>query len=445
MPEDIGLLIRKAKLKLFTKALIFFGMCANKFTWEIEEFDKRIEGYVLFDSENLTKIESGTIFLNKHFVSKPDYTYNNLIFTICHELLHILNKHGARRGDRKWEEWNVACDHVIEIFLKKLSNIIKPYNNKYNIIEELEYQNPNCTAEYVYDWIMKNPSKIQVSDTQNMSITVTDGDGKPMFIVSSIIGGITPNCISDELDESTKNMLIDQFVAESRALFENIKTQGNLPEYLTTYLDELLKVEIPWETLVEKSIKTNIIMKPDDRSWRSLNKFFMPHRLNLPGTSLTQELEGTGTLIVGCDSSASISHKDLKKFSGIIETSMIHFKTIHLIVHDTIIHQRKMFDKDTIHEFYRFISDEGYRGRGGTSHKYLFEEVQTEYWEKNKDDLSMVISLTDGYSDIESYYQNPKFEWIKNNIPLVFIITKDGNGMSLDQTYGNISQIKINN
>jgi len=170
----------------------------------------------------------------------------------------------------------------------------------------------------------------------------------------------------------------------SLSLFENIKTQGNLPEYLTTYLDELLKVEIPWETLVEKSIKTNIIMKPDDRSWRSLNKFFMPHRLNLPGTSLTQELEGTGTLIVGCDSSASISHKDLKKFSGIIETSMIHFKTIHLIVHDTIIHQRKMFDKDTIHEFYRFISDEGYRGRGGTSHKYLFEEVQTEYWEKIK-------------------------------------------------------------
>jgi hypothetical protein len=43
MPEDIGLLIRKAKLKLFTKALIFFGMCANKFTWEIENFDENIE------------------------------------------------------------------------------------------------------------------------------------------------------------------------------------------------------------------------------------------------------------------------------------------------------------------------------------------------------------------------------------------------------------------
>jgi hypothetical protein len=188
-------------------------------------------------------------------------------------LLHILNKHGARRGDRKWEEWNVACDHVVEVFLKKLSDTIKPYNNRYNIIEELEYHKSNCTAEYAYDWIMKHPSKIQVGDTQNMSIIVTDGNGKHLFTVSAIIGGITPNGASDELDESTKNMLIDQFVAESRALFENIKTQGNLPGYLTTYLDNLLKVEIPWETLVEKSIKTNIIMKPDDRSWRSLNKF----------------------------------------------------------------------------------------------------------------------------------------------------------------------------
>jgi hypothetical protein len=446
MPEDIGLLIRKAKLKLFTKSLIFFGMCANKFAWEIENFDENIESYVLFDSKDLTKIESGTIFLNKHFLLKSDYTYNNLIFVICHELLHILNKHGIRRGDRKWKEWNVACDHVIEVFLKKLSDTIKPYNNKYNIIEELEYQKPNCTAEYAYDWIMKYPSKIKISDVQDMSITVTDGNGKFMFNVSAIIGGITPqNGATDELDESTKNMLIDQFVAESRALFENIKTQGNLPGYLTAYLDNLLKVEIPWETLVEKSIKTNIIMKPDDRSWRSLNKFFMPHKMNLPGCSLLQDLEGTGNLIIGCDSSTSISTRDLKKFSGIIEISMRHFKTVNLIVHDTIIHQRKLFDKDNIHEFYKFISNEGYRGRGGTSHKYLFEEIQTEHWEKDKDDLSMVISLTDGFSDIEAYYQNQKFEWIKNNIPLVFIITKDGKEMDLSQTYGNISQIKINN
>jgi len=51
MPEDIKLLIRKAKLKLFTKELIFFGICSNKFTWEVEEFDPNIEGYVKFEEK----------------------------------------------------------------------------------------------------------------------------------------------------------------------------------------------------------------------------------------------------------------------------------------------------------------------------------------------------------------------------------------------------------
>lgn len=442
MPEDIISLIRKSKIKFFTKALIFFGMCANKFSWEIENFDQNIEGFVRFDTKNLTKIESGAIFINKFYLLKPDYTYNNLIFIICHELLHVLNKHGARRGDRKWEEWNVACDHVVEVFLKKMEQIIKPYNNKYNIIDELYSHKPDCTAEYAYDWIIKHPSKLQIDSAQDMSINVKDGQGNYMFTVSTNLGGITQNN-SEELDEATKNILIDQIVAESRAIFENIKSQGNLPGYLVSYLDNILKVEIPWETLVEKAIKTNIIMKPDDRSWRSLNKFFIPHKINLPGCSLIQDTEGTGSLIVGVDSSASITDRPLKKFSGIIERSMEHFKEVHVIVHDVTVHQREIFTKDNIHKFYKFISKEGYKGRGGTSHKYLFDEIQKDFWEKDKDNLSMVISLTDSYSDVEYIFKN--YEWIKNNLPLVFIITHDGKIMNLETSFGNISQIKMNN
>jgi len=121
---------------------------------------------------------------------------------------------------------------------------------------------------------------------------------------------------------------------------------------------------------------------------------------------------------------------------------MKYFKTIILLVHDTTIHQRKEFNKDNIGDFYNFITKTGYHGRGGTSHRCVFDEVQTEYWDKDKDDLSMVMSLTDMYSDIESTYR--KYEWIKNNIPLVFIITQDGSMLNFDQSFGNITQIKIN-
>lgn len=414
-------------------------MMANKFAWEIDEFSPLVEGYVQYNLDDPSKIESGAIHLNQHFIEKPDYTYNNLIFIICHELLHILNKDGIRRGDRKWNEWNTACDHVIEVFLRKMSDIIKPYNNQYNIIEELYNHRPDCTSEYAYDWIIKHPSSIKFQNIDNLTIQVTDGSGNYLFTVTANLGGIT-----SELDpeEAVKTLLTDQLISEARAIFENIKAKGNSPGYLTTYLDKILKVEIPWQSLVEKAIKTNVIMKPDERTWRCLNKFYLPHNIHLPGYAMSEDTEGTGTLIVLVDSSNSISDKNLKQFSHIIENSMKYFKVIVVLVHDIHIHQRKQFDKDSIREFYTFISKEGYHGRGGTSHTDVFKEIQTEYWEKNKDDLSMVISLTDNYSDIEYNYK--QFEWLRNNLPLTIIISKGGKLLNLDQSFGSITQIKIN-
>ena len=435
----IDQLIRKAKLKLFTNSLFFFGMMANKFAWEIEPLPPQIEGFVRFNLDDPSKIESGAIHINEDYLLKPDYTYNNLVFILCHELLHILNKHGIRRGDRDFNKWNIACDHVVEIFLKKMSDIIKPYNNQYNIINDLYNHKQDCTVEYAYEWIKTHPNSVKIGQIGDMYIEVTDGSGNYLFTVVANLGGVTSAL--DE-DENIKAALTDQIVAEARAIFENIKAKGDSPSYLVTYLDKILKVEIPWETLVEKAIKTNVIMKPDERTWRCLNKFYIPHRINLPGYALVEDTEGTGTLIIGVDTSGSISDKDLKKFSSVVENSMRYFKTIKLITHDTVIHQRNEFSKDNIGEFYNFISKIGYQGRGGTSHKYLFDEIKTEYWEKDKDDLSMVISLTDMASDIDYCYK--KYEWIKNNIPLVFIVTQDGSILNLDTSFGNITQIKIN-
>ncbi len=439
MYTTIDLLIRKAKLKLFTNSLFFFGMMANKFAWEIEPLSPQIEAFVKFNLNDPSKLESGAIHVNEHYLLKSDYTYNNLVFILCHELLHILNKHGIRRGDRDFNIWNIACDHVIEVFLKKMDSIIKPYNNQYNIIEDLYNQRYDCTVEYAYDWIKNHPNSVKYNQTGEMSIDVTDGAGNYLFTVVTNLGGISSAL--DE-DENIKAALTDQIVAEARAIFENIKSKGDSPSYLVSYLDRILKVEIPWETLVEKAIKTNVIMKPDERTWRCLNKYFIPHKINLPGYAMIEDSEGTGTLIIGVDTSGSISDKSLKKFSSVIENSMRYFKIIKLITHDTQIHQRQEFTKDNIGNFYDFISKTGYQGRGGTSHRYLFDEIKTEYWDKDKDELSMVISLTDMCSDIESCYKN--YEWIKNNLPLVFIITKDGDYSTLDSTFGSITQIKIN-
>lgn len=432
----IETLIKKARLKMFTNDLFFFGMMANKFTWKIEKLQKDVEGYVRFNIDDPSKIENGTIYINEDYVLKPDYNYDNLIFIVCHELLHILNKHGIRRSDRDWNVWNVACDHVIEVYLKKMSGIIKPYGDKYNIIEDLYNNNySGCTAEYAYDWIMNHPN-INIKPTGDMTVDVTDKNHT--FTVVTNLGGCTSAMDSEE---NIKAVLTDQIIAEARAILENIKTRtkGNLPGHLSR-LSKILEIQIPWEVLVEKSIKTNIIMKPDERSWKCLNKFYIPHGINLPGYTLVEDTEGTGVLIICADSSGSISDKDMKKFSSVIKNSMVYFKTIKLLVHDIAVHQRKEFTKDNIEDFYNFINKIGYKGGGGTSHYDVFKEIQTEYWEKDKDNLSMVICLTDMCSDIESCYK--KWEWINNNLPLTFIITPRGNLLNLE--YKHITQIKMN-
>lgn len=426
--------IRKCKLKMFTNDLIFFGMMANKFKWVIKDCPESIEGYITFDANNLNTIESGEIVINKFYTEKENHTFEHLAFIICHELLHILHKHGLRQGDRNPMIWNVAGDHIIERFLKTLSNVFKPFNNEYNIVEQLHSENSKCTIEQAYNWLISQQNnKVEITGDDD-TIHVKEPNRNNEFDVNANMPG--------QKSSPEEQTALDQFMAESRAMFENLKEKGSLSGSIVEYLDDILKVEIPWEKLVEKSIKTNIIMKPDDRSWRVLNKFYMPHKLTLPGITLTEDLEGTGQLIVCVDSSGSINNTNLKKFSGVIENSMKHFKEIHVLIHDVHIQQKKIFSKDNIYSFYDFIKNEGYKGRGGTSHTYVFNEIENEFWNKNKDNLSMVICLTDGYSNIECIISN--YNWIKNNIPLTLIITKDGNIPNLSNKLGAILSIQMN-
>jgi len=53
----------------------------------------------------------------------------------------------------------------------------------------------------------------------------------------------------------------------------------------------------------------------------------------------------------------------------------------------------------------------------------------------------MVISLTDGYSDIENLVD--KYNWIKNNTPLVFMSTSGWKFKDEKEEFKNISNIQI--
>lgn len=402
-------LIRKARLRLFTKELIFFGIISNKFKWEITPLEENIEGYVQFSQQKAHELEYGKIFINKNIITNEEYTPQNLTFLLIHEISHYLHKHGLRKLDRNPILWNVACDHVIEVELKKrMSHIIQPYQNRYNIIKELESE--NLTAEEAYDWLNKNLEKY------NYSILII---GKNSAQLSQ---NNQPLFVFNINDQSNNKDQIQQFFTECQVLYQQLKERGVISSNIAQILDGILKVKVPWDTILEKAIKTNTRMQSNQRNWRIPNKYYIPHNMYLPGNIDQEETIEPNSMIITLDSSASISSVDLKRFLYIVHKSINLFTKIILLVHDTQINQQKEFDRNNSDELLSMMKVEGIKGRGGTSHLDTYEFIQ-KYWNENTDELSLVISLTDGYTDISEIYDN--YKWCKN-LPYIILLTQDG-------------------
>lgn len=413
---DINQKLKLARLKLFSNDLIFFGLCLYKFNWVIEDLNNDyVIGYVDFDEKDLSKVKYGNIYLNTRFLNLSEFTFNHTSYVLCHELLHILDKHAQREEDRIHELWAVACDHVIECKLKTLSNVIKPFKNHYNIIDKLEHELPNCTAEEAYDWLLTNRNKFTISsDKDQKIIKLEDSTTKKTIIIHDTLK-------INQLKE--KN--INQFITEARSIFEqlNLKNRGLNSGKMVEFISQILEIKLPWDRILEKAIKSIALSKTDDRSWRIPNKYYIPHNIILPSL-FEGESESLNKLILCIDSSASISTADLQKFSGVIINSTKYFDNIQILVHDTEIEQNLSFKTQDYHEeeFKNTIIKQGFKGRGGTSHKEVFELIEDQF-KSNIDELSLIILLTDGYSDIESIYH--RYKWTKT-IPSIFMITKHG-------------------
>lgn len=422
--------IKRARLKMFRKdiGLMLFGACSYKFNWVVTPMPEMVEGGVRFDITT-NNVEDGNIYINEHYINKTDYDHDNLVALIIHEILHILQKHGQRRNNRTPMLWNFACDHVVDRDLRSFA--LHPYQKQFNIIEELHLINPKCSAEEAYEWIINQEGRFTIGpgdgndgdDDNRIEVSIiTDEKTNERYIVTS------PPDQNESLSQEDKEKLkqkIDQFISEARAQNQIMKEKGSNPGRIQEYLDRLLKVEIDWTSLLEKAIKTNIILKPNERNWRRLHPYYQLHGLNLPGRSMEEEKENIGQLVLLIDTSGSINKNDLGRFAYVLDKSLNYFDSVLLITHDTQIHQKVEFRKLEHTEVHDFIKNQGFEGRGGTSHRDCFKYIEDEIWSINekRDVLSMVISLTDGYSDIDNIVN--QFNWIKNNTPLVIASTSD--------------------
>jgi predicted metal-dependent peptidase len=216
-----------------------------------------------------------------------------------------------------------------------------------------------------------------------------------------------PNTTPEEL----KNLEETQERVRSRAkqIREIQKARGVGTGDLLEVIDQLLHPKINWRKILENALVISLRdsyrgnwVKPRPTSW--FFEYVSPGEFN----------EGKTNILIGIDTSGSISQEELQYYYGGIKQLMEDYEEeigkVWLIQHDFEITYREEIDISQEEALPERIE---IHGRGGTSHGWLPKVV--EEIEEDDEEIGLIILLTDAESDLE------QLDWPE--LPVVILST----------------------
>jgi hypothetical protein len=90
-----------------------------------------------------------SIIFHPDFVAK--HTDEEIRLVLIHEVLHCLNRHHERRGNRDPRKWNIACDYAINPMLMDESGLSFPKDESGKLAGLYEEKFVGMRAEDIYD------------------------------------------------------------------------------------------------------------------------------------------------------------------------------------------------------------------------------------------------------------------------------------------------------
>lgn len=327
-----------------------------------------------------------------------------------HELLHICFNH---LEDRDWypnhELHNIAADLEINQYLTP------EYYPTPDIIlltsfPELTLPEKAGTKVY-YDLLQKALDKGSSPSLQEMMDALTgsgDGDGN---------GGLHPTWKEfDGMSEADAKLAKAQIEHQIKGIINEHKNQGRgfVPSELQSWVDAMFEDRAPaydWKAYFRRffSSSSKIYTK---KTRRKLNKRFSENP--------ALKIKPKKNVLVGVDTSGSVSEKDLIEFFSEIQHMYKTGVTITVAEGDADIHN--------VYE-YKGKMPEFVTGRGGTDMNPFIE-----YFNKHKEFNSLII-LTDGFIGNNE---------VKSFKPTLMVISSNGADVEIVRNAGWGNTIKIN-
>ncbi len=303
-----------------------------------------------------------SIWWSPEFVDTIDQ--EETVGVTAHEVLHIVFKHPLRRGSRDPELWNIACDFSINQIL-----VDEGFKLPEGALIDPQYK--GLSAEAIYDRLPQ--------------------DAKEKY-GSRVIGEVKDAKKDDggDMSEAEVKQMEADIDAKVMMAASGAKAIGKLPSAIKSLIEEMERSQVDWRDVMRRFVGGD---QPDDYSFRKPQKK-MYHMTGIISPSI--EKIGAGDVVVGIDTSGSVTRKELKFFLGEINaiSEDIKPRSITVITCDAQIQTVRRYEQG------EEIEKIEINGRGGTRVKPVFD-----YIEEHQLQVDNMVYLSD--LEIWDYPENP--------------------------------------
>ena len=278
-------------------------------------------------------------------------------FLFGHEVLHCVYDHFGRRGDRDPQIWNIANDFCVNGDLvkhgvgEKITTVPCLYDRKYD----------GMSSEEVYDDLMKNAKKIDISDLLDKMLDEhLDGDGEG----DGDSDGDKEGRGRPRLSDAEKQQIRDEIKEAMLAAAATVDGAGNLPAGVKRLIQQLTEPRMNWRELLRMNLESTI---KSDYTWMRASRKGWHVDAVMPGSKPDTMID----IAVMLDASGSIGETMLRDFLSEIQGIMDSFPAfkIHVVTFDTETYNPQQYDSDNLDT----ICDYEVKGGGGTDFTCIFK------------------------------------------------------------------------
>jgi len=323
---------------------------------------------------------------------------NKKIGLIKHELLHIAFNHLLNRDNfPNHQLHNIAADIEINQYIEPqyypADGILLP-----STFPELNLPLKAGTKKYY--------ELLQQAYSQNLSETLNNlMEGDDFHITWEEF---------ENLSEADKKLIKSQIDHQIKNIAESNRNQGFIPSELKDYIDSLFEIIPPsydWKAYFRRFFSSGIKIYTK-KTRRKLNKRFIENP--------ALKIKTKQNILVGIDTSGSVSKKDLIEFFN--EIHHMHKSGVNITIAEGDANIHNVYE-------YKGKTPEYVQGRGGTDMNPFIE-----YFNQNKQYTNLII-LTDGFIGSNT---------IKTFKPTLMVLCSQGASIEEVKNNGWGSTIKIN-